>query len=100
MVKSHNTPRSFKIQIPDGFKFRRNRPQLLKSREESVLETKNNDQEYFHPSAYEPTETISSKQAPAPHPIKETENPKAATEETMTTSHFSRLIKPPKHYSM
>ncbi|RXN08426.1 sec1 family domain-containing 2-like protein [Labeo rohita] len=99
VLRSHEKPRSFVIQRPDGNVFRRNRRDLLKTREVTFSKPSSVELDECSSDNSEFAESNTSVQSPALSPLKRPVTPVADMEVQVKRSRWGRLIKPPKLYS-
>ncbi|RXN16535.1 dynein heavy chain axonemal [Labeo rohita] len=99
VLRSHEKPRSFVIQRPDGNVFRRNRRDLLKTREVTFSKPRSVELDECSSDNSEFAESNTSVQSPALSPVKRPVTPVADMEVQGKRSRWGRLIKPPKLYS-
>ncbi len=99
VLRSHEKPRSYVIQTPDGNTFRRNRRHLLKTREMTFPQPRSLELEECSSVNSEPADSGTPVQSPALSPAKRPVTPTVDKEEQVKRSRCGRLIRPPKLYS-
>ncbi len=99
VLRSHEQPRSYEIQTPDGNTFRRNRRHLLKTREITFPQPCSLELEECSSVNSEPADIVTPVQSPALSPVKRPVTPTVDKEEQVKRSRCGRLIRPPKLYS-